>query len=101
MEIKAIIYYVLLRFSIEPNANTQIPIQLKDTLIGLHVEGGANLDFKLRNKWILSGDWDLWCPSTSYRNANDLNKQISKNKIANLIRMFRYCEQLVAIMKNK
>lgn len=50
MEVKAIIYYLVLNFSLEPNANSQIPIQLKKVPFGLSTEKGLKMDFKRRNK---------------------------------------------------
>ncbi|XP_031624496.1 probable cytochrome P450 9f2 [Contarinia nasturtii] len=49
MEIKAIVYYLLLNFSIEPNEKTQIPVKLKRGMI-LLPENGMHLELKPRKK---------------------------------------------------
>lgn len=48
MELKAILYYLLLNFSFEVNSNTQIPLKLKKGG-GLATEKGVYLEFKPRN----------------------------------------------------
>lgn len=48
MEIKAILYHMLLKFSFEPNKQTQIPIKLKKALFSLVPENGMHLELKLR-----------------------------------------------------
>lgn len=48
MEIKAILYYMLLHFSFEPNEKTVIPIKLKKSMFVLLPENGLHLDFKMR-----------------------------------------------------
>lgn len=50
MEIKAILYYLLLNFSFEPNEKTQIPIKLKKTAFNLLPENGMHLKLKPRTK---------------------------------------------------
>lgn len=45
MEIKAVLYYLLLNFTFEPNHNTPIPVKLKKTAMGLVAEDGLSLDF--------------------------------------------------------
>lgn len=49
MELKAIIYYLLLNFSFEPNRDTQIPLKMKKRPFVI-VENGVNLELKPRNK---------------------------------------------------
>jgi len=49
-EIKLITYKLLLNFSIEPNSNTQIPVQYKKSTAGVVAEKGIHLDFKRRIK---------------------------------------------------
>lgn len=48
MEIKAIMYSLLLNFSIERNEKTKVPLQLVKGFTGLAVENGLQLRFKLR-----------------------------------------------------
>lgn len=50
MEIKAIVYYLLQNFSIEPSQNTEIPLKLKKVPFGIRSEKGLYLNFKIRNK---------------------------------------------------
>jgi len=50
MELKAIIYYLLLNFTVEPNEKTQIPIKLKKTPVALITEKGVHLEFRLRKQ---------------------------------------------------
>lgn len=49
MEAKAVIYYLLLNFKFEPNENSQIPIQLKKSIIVMTSEKGIHVALKLRN----------------------------------------------------
>lgn len=48
MEIKAIMYALLLNFSIERNEKTQVPLKLAKGFVGLQVENGLHLRFKKR-----------------------------------------------------
>ena len=48
MEVKAILYHVLLNFKIEPNEQTQIPLKLAKSPIGISFEKGVHVQFKLR-----------------------------------------------------
>lgn len=48
MEIKAILYRLLLHFSFEVNAETEIPIKLKKLQAGLGVENGTHLELRPR-----------------------------------------------------
>lgn len=50
MEGKAILYYLLLKFSMEPNAKTNIPLKLEKTPFVMSFDGGMHLDLKLRKK---------------------------------------------------
>ncbi|XP_055306358.1 uncharacterized protein LOC129570685 [Sitodiplosis mosellana] len=50
MEVKAILYYLLLNFSFEPNEKTEIPIKLKKQIIMLIPENGLHLELKPRKK---------------------------------------------------
>lgn len=43
MEVKAVLYYLLLNFKFEPNADTQIPLKLKKSPGGVATEKGVNL----------------------------------------------------------
>lgn len=47
MELKAILYYLLLNFSFEVNKNTQIPLKLKKGL-ALVVDNGVHVELKPR-----------------------------------------------------
>ncbi|XP_055306497.1 probable cytochrome P450 9f2 [Sitodiplosis mosellana] len=47
MEIKVMLYYLLLNFSLEPNKNTQIPLKMKRT-IAMVTEKGVHLELKPR-----------------------------------------------------
>lgn len=49
MEIKAVIYYLLLNFKFEPNADSQIPVQLKKVMMVMTAEKGIHVALKLRN----------------------------------------------------
>lgn len=48
MEAKAILYYMLLNFSIEPNENTQIPLKFNKSFLSMHTEKGLHLELKPR-----------------------------------------------------
>ena len=48
MEAKAVIYYLLLNFKFEPNENSQIPVQLKKSIIVMTSEKGIHVGLKLR-----------------------------------------------------
>ncbi|XP_062552199.1 cytochrome P450 9e2-like [Armigeres subalbatus] len=48
MEIKALMYALLLDFSIEKNDKTQIPLNISKGFIGLKIENGLHLRLKLR-----------------------------------------------------
>lgn len=48
MEIKAIIYYMLLKFKMEPNENTQIPLKYKKQPITISTERGIHLTLNPR-----------------------------------------------------
>lgn len=50
MEVKAILYYLLLHFSFEPNQKTQIPVELKKFPFKLMPENGMHLELKPRKK---------------------------------------------------
>lgn len=50
MEVKAILYQLLVNFSFETNERTQIPLQLKRTPIFLSIDNGMHLALKPRNK---------------------------------------------------
>lgn len=50
MEVKAILYDLLLNFSIEPNADTEIPVKIKKMPFFLETENGIHLELKLRKK---------------------------------------------------
>lgn len=49
MEIKVILFYLLLNFSLEPNEVTQIPLKMKRTIV-MTTEKGVNLELKPRKK---------------------------------------------------
>ncbi|XP_055589823.1 probable cytochrome P450 9f2 [Uranotaenia lowii] len=49
MEIKAIMYALLLSFRIERNEKTQVPVQLTKGFVGLGVQDGMHLRFKSRS----------------------------------------------------
>lgn len=44
MQIKAMVYYIILNFKLEPNENTQIPLRLKNHQFMLMAENGIHLD---------------------------------------------------------
>lgn len=48
MELKAILYYLLLNFSFDPNKQTQIPIKLTKSAFTLLPENGMHLELKPR-----------------------------------------------------
>lgn len=48
MELKAVVYYLLLNFKFQPNDKTPIPMKLAKTPTGLVAEGGMHLELKLR-----------------------------------------------------
>lgn len=48
MEAKAVIFYLLLNFTFEPNDRTQIPLKLSKSLFSLTAENGVNVQLKLR-----------------------------------------------------
>ncbi|XP_058462582.1 probable cytochrome P450 9f2 [Malaya genurostris] len=48
MEIKAIVYYLLLKFSFNRNEKTQIPLKLKKGFTNLMAEKGTHITLKLR-----------------------------------------------------
>ncbi|XP_055309672.1 probable cytochrome P450 9f2 [Sitodiplosis mosellana] len=50
MEIKAILYYLLLDFSFEPNEKSQIPLKLKKSSFNMRAEKGVHLELKPRKK---------------------------------------------------
>lgn len=47
MESKAILYYLLLNFSFEPNKDTQIPLKMKKGFV-FATEKGVHLELRLR-----------------------------------------------------
>lgn len=49
MEIKAVLFNILLHFSIEPTANTQIPVKLAKSSVSPYPEKGVHVEFKPRN----------------------------------------------------
>lgn len=50
MELKAVVYYLLLNFELTPNHKTQIPIKIAKSPFGIRAEKGVELHLKLRNK---------------------------------------------------
>ncbi|KAG4075030.1 hypothetical protein HA402_004576 [Bradysia odoriphaga] len=48
MEVKAVLYYLLLKFSFEPNEKTEIPLKLKKVLTAMMPENGLHLELKPR-----------------------------------------------------
>lgn len=50
MELKAVVYYLLLNFELTPNTKTQIPIQVAKSPFGIRAEKGVELHMKLRSK---------------------------------------------------
>lgn len=49
MEVKAVFYYILLNFKIEPNSKSQIPLKLKKKPVGMVTERGIHISLKPRN----------------------------------------------------
>lgn len=49
MEIKAVLFNILLHFSIEPTENTQIPLKLAKSSATIVTEKGVHVEFKPRN----------------------------------------------------
>lgn len=49
MELKAILYYLLLNFSLEVNKDTQIPLKFKKGLV-VATENGVHVELKPRAK---------------------------------------------------
>lgn len=43
MEVKAVVYYLMLNFKFVPNKDTQIPIQLVKTVASVKAERGVDL----------------------------------------------------------
>lgn len=50
MEIKVILYSLLLNFSFELNENSQVPLKLQKNAFVLVTEKGVNLELKLRRR---------------------------------------------------
>lgn len=50
MQIKAVVYYLVLNFAAEPNDDTQIPLKLKKHPFQLLFDKSIKLDLKLRQK---------------------------------------------------
>lgn len=48
MEIKAILYNLLLKFTFEPNQQTQIPVKLQKNAFAVYSEKGIHLELKPR-----------------------------------------------------
>ena len=48
MEVKVILYYLLLNFSLEPNEKSQIPLRLTKTPLALKAEKGVHLELRPR-----------------------------------------------------
>ncbi|XP_059611088.1 uncharacterized protein LOC132258012 [Phlebotomus argentipes] len=49
MELKAIVYYSVLNFHLEPTAKTQIPVQMAKNFLGLQSERGIHVQFRPRS----------------------------------------------------
>lgn len=49
MELKAILYHLLLNLTLVPNAKSQIPLRLKKTPFNMQTEKGVFMDLILRN----------------------------------------------------
>lgn len=45
MEVKAVIYYLVLNFNIVPNKDTQIPLKMVKLAGAVKAENGVNLQF--------------------------------------------------------
>lgn len=50
MQIKAILYNLLLNFSFEPNGKSQIPLKLKKSSFNMGAEKGVHLELRPRKK---------------------------------------------------
>lgn len=50
MQIKVIVYHLLLHFELVPNCKTQIPLQFKKQLFSVGFEKGVHLELRLRQK---------------------------------------------------
>lgn len=50
MEGKALLYHLLLKFKIEPNEKTDIPLKLQDSFVSINALNGIHLDFKTRTE---------------------------------------------------
>lgn len=48
MAVKSVIYYLLLNFEIVPNRETEVPIKLKKSPVGLAAANGIHVAMKLR-----------------------------------------------------
>lgn len=48
MEVKSLVYHLVLNFKLEPNAQTQIPLKLKKNAGGVMTERGIHLQMKVR-----------------------------------------------------
>lgn len=51
MEVKAILYHLLLNFTFEANEKTDIPIKFLKNPFNLSTENGMNIELKPRGKW--------------------------------------------------
>jgi cytochrome P450 family 9 len=51
MESKAVLYYLLLNFALEPNKDTQIPLKINKSVFGFSSEKGVHLDFVPRGRY--------------------------------------------------
>lgn len=49
MEVKAIVYHLMLSFSLEPTIKTQIPVKLAKSPGGTQTERGIHLELKIRS----------------------------------------------------
>lgn len=49
MEIKAIVYYIILNLSFQPYEKTQIPVKIAKSAANWVTERGIDLEFKPRN----------------------------------------------------
>lgn len=49
MEIKALVYYVILNFNVQPFEKTQIPIKIAKAATSWVFEGGVHLEWKARS----------------------------------------------------
>lgn len=48
MEAKALLFHLVLKFKLEPNENTEIPLKLQPNFVSLEVLNGIHLSFKCR-----------------------------------------------------